>query len=239
MSEREIGQRIAAELQEMNPTMSGQKIIDGLRDAIAGNFSAVTIEGQRWVRVDAQSARTPEIEDDLIKAITNELMAHGEFSTIQANNRPNAEVAARAVLGIVDRCFSREPNNADRQQTPDAWLVGWFRANGDSGTKAYVSEDDARSAAVNLEKYSSSETTASVLPLYASPIPEGDRGGVLETLNTIAPAVENLARHQEQCDMDGVMVKVSRQALDEVLNAINGLALDLSQLPSTNRGSAA
>lgn len=43
----------------------------------------------------------------------------------------------------------------------------------------------------------------------------------LECLNEVAPAVENLASHQEQCDMDGVMVKVSRQAVDEVLSAIN------------------
>lgn len=124
---------------------------------------------------DAQGARTPEIEDNIIKAITNELMAHGEFSANHANNRPNAEVAARAVLGIVDRCSPQELTNAGRQQVPDAWLVGWFRANEDAGTKAYVSEDDARSAAANLEKYSSSETTANVLPLYASPISEGSR----------------------------------------------------------------
>jgi hypothetical protein len=30
--------------------MSGAKIIEGLRDAVAGNFTTVTIEGQRWVR---------------------------------------------------------------------------------------------------------------------------------------------------------------------------------------------
>jgi len=44
-------------------------------------------------------------------------------------------------------------------------------------------------------------------------------------LNEIAPAVENLTCHQEQCDMDGVMVKVSRQALDQVLGTINALAI--------------
>lgn len=30
--------------------MSGAKIIEGLKDAVAGNFSRVTIEGQVWVR---------------------------------------------------------------------------------------------------------------------------------------------------------------------------------------------
>lgn len=32
--------------------MSGQKIIDGLKDALAGNFARVTIEGQTWVRIE-------------------------------------------------------------------------------------------------------------------------------------------------------------------------------------------
>ncbi|WP_036052174.1 hypothetical protein [Bradyrhizobium sp. URHD0069] len=31
-------------------------------------------------------------------------------------------------------------------------------------------------------------------------------------------AIDNLTNHQERCDMDGVMIKVSRQALCEVLD---------------------
>lgn len=30
---------------------AGRKILDGLRDAVNGNFTRVTIEGQTWVRV--------------------------------------------------------------------------------------------------------------------------------------------------------------------------------------------
>ncbi|MCK1275888.1 hypothetical protein IVB46_11670 [Bradyrhizobium sp. 61] len=52
---------------------------------------------------------------------------------------------------------------------------------------------------------------------------------VFDILNPVAPAVENLACHQEQGDQDGVMVKVSRQALDEVLEAINKLAIAAAQ----------
>lgn len=52
---------------------------------------------------------------------------------------------------------------------------------------------------------------------------------VFDILNPVALAVENLACHQEQCDMDGIMVKVSRQALDEVLEAINKLAIAAAQ----------
>lgn len=61
--------------------------------------------------------------------------------------------------------------------------------------------------------------------LSASPVGEPLRRIVLDTLNAVAPAVENLSVHQEQCDRDGVMVKVSRQALDEVLNAVNEVAM--------------
>lgn len=37
--------------------MSGQKIIDGLKDAIAGNFARVTLEGQVWVRQEYVTRR--------------------------------------------------------------------------------------------------------------------------------------------------------------------------------------
>jgi hypothetical protein len=30
--------------------MSGAKIIEGLKDAVAGNFASVTIDGETWVR---------------------------------------------------------------------------------------------------------------------------------------------------------------------------------------------
>jgi|HubBroStandDraft_5_1064220.scaffolds.fasta_scaffold192517_3 hypothetical protein len=33
--------------------MSGAKIIEGLKQAIAGDFARVTIEGQTWVRVSS------------------------------------------------------------------------------------------------------------------------------------------------------------------------------------------
>lgn len=52
---------------------------------------------------------------------------------------------------------------------------------------------------------------------------------IFDILNPVALAVENLACYQEQCDQDGVMVKVSRQALDEVLEAINKLAIAAAQ----------
>lgn len=61
--------------------------------------------------------------------------------------------------------------------------------------------------------------------------------GVSDKLDEIAPAVEALACHQEQCDEDGVMVQVSRQAVDEVVNAINQMAIDLAAQPA-NTGKA-
>jgi hypothetical protein len=32
--------------------MSGAKILEGLREAVAGNFASVLIEGQHWYRAD-------------------------------------------------------------------------------------------------------------------------------------------------------------------------------------------
>ena len=69
-------------------------------------------------------------------------------------------------------------------------------------------------------------------PLYTHAVLQTLGSAVLETTSNMAAAVENLARHQEQCDMDGVMVKVSRQALDEVLSgveAINSFACAVSR----------
>lgn len=44
-------------------------------------------------------------------------------------------------------------------------------------------------------------------------------------------AIEQLSRHQTQCDIDGVMVQVSRQALDEVLAYLAAAAEAASRLP--------
>jgi hypothetical protein len=56
--------------------VSGEKIIAGLKNAVAGNFARVTIEGQTWVRADCMTA-----EDRVVVAVT-------------------ADLAARAALGI-------------------------------------------------------------------------------------------------------------------------------------------
>lgn len=58
------------------------------------------------------------------------------------------------------------------------------------------------------------EAGANVRPLYASPTVRGDR-------EAIKPAIENLTNNQKQCDMDGIYVMVSRQALTEVLEFLS------------------
>lgn len=49
-----------------------------------------------------------------------------------------------------------------------------------------------------------------------------------KAMQDVAPALDQLRNHQRQADMDGVFVTVSRQALDEVLDAI--AALDPEQI---------
>lgn len=59
--------------------MSGQKIIDGLRDAVAGNLSRVHIDGQTWERVNRTEGDPPAEQEcqhlgeqfaELLKEIT-------------------------------------------------------------------------------------------------------------------------------------------------------------------------
>lgn len=57
------------------------------------------------------------------------------------------------------------------------------------------------------------------------------RREILDRLNLVAPAIENLTEYQEQCDADGIIVKVSRQAVDEVVKAVNDVAL-IAALPA-------
>ena len=65
------------------------------------------------------------------------------------------------------------------------------------------------------------------------------RRSVLDALNAAAPALECLNTRQEQCDEDGVMVKVSRQSLDEVLSTVNEVAFQAAITPTPIADSSA
>lgn len=66
----------------------------------------------------------PTDEDDVVRMITDELLAHGEFSSIPANNRANAELAAKAALDIALSAAGVKPrewqsmDNAPTDGTP-------------------------------------------------------------------------------------------------------------------------
>ena len=55
--------------------MSGQKIIDGLKDAIAGNYARVTIDGQQWIREDRAEATLLRKENGKLQAEIERLRA--------------------------------------------------------------------------------------------------------------------------------------------------------------------
>lgn len=136
-----------------------------------------------------------------------------------AASQPDREAIAERVY----QAFPFEPRLGAPHKP--AWVPG-----GNS-----LMQDEARRAADAILSLLSGAGTKSdggkPLPIETAPrdgtsfIGIATAKGVLDILNVVAPAVENLAGHQEQCDMDGVMVKVSRQALDEVLNAVNEVAL--------------
>jgi len=52
---------------------SGQRIIDGLKEAIAGDFSRVTIDGKTWVRVEAGTA-ADKTKSDIRGALAQTLL---------------------------------------------------------------------------------------------------------------------------------------------------------------------
>lgn len=79
---------------------SGNKIIDGLREAIAGNFSRVTIEGQTWVRMgDNEGSVTINIR--LTKKLKKQLMAAADASGVSLSEfiRAAAIKEAHRILG--------------------------------------------------------------------------------------------------------------------------------------------
>lgn len=62
----------------------------------------------------------------LIQAVTDELLAHGEFSSA-GNNRLNAEIAAKAVIDIV---LAAQPASSLRptEEQINAALNAWFKS---------------------------------------------------------------------------------------------------------------
>jgi hypothetical protein len=78
--------------------MSGQKIIDGLSDAVAGNLSRVTIGGQVWVR-------EPVLSELDIAALALEIETHKLSRWIfGGKKKPNCPICrdrARAMLAAL------------------------------------------------------------------------------------------------------------------------------------------
>lgn len=88
-----------------------------------------------------------------------------------------------------------------KPEAAPAGEVAWLRAAPEGDTVAFVACD---------------ENDDGAFAVYATP------PAITDNLARIKPAIDNLTNHQEQCDRDGIMVKVSRQALDEVLSFIDG-----------------
>jgi len=106
--------------------MSGRKIIEGLQEAVAGNFSRVTIEGQTWVRLEsdvAPAARTPA---DLTIAELDQI-AREAFS----------EAAAKADIARLNILVEAMPSWQPIETAPrgERILLCWDAA---SGLKAHV-----------------------------------------------------------------------------------------------------
>jgi hypothetical protein len=84
--------------------------------------------------------------------------------------------------------------------------------------------EQAMKCAVELEVCVALSTStvgmARVIDNHYPRSPDSKLEAYRKALEEARPAIDNLTNHQEQCDMDGCYVKVSRQAVDEVLGAI-------------------
>lgn len=56
---------------------------------------------------------------------------------------------------------------------------------------------------------------------------------IRKLLDAVVPAIGQLTLHQKQLDADGCMVGVSRQAVDEVCEALNNISLALTLASTT------
>lgn len=87
---------------------SGSKIIDGLKDAVAGNLSRVTIDGEVWVKANTVSVRasTPPSEEEIAQAICK---AAGWDWKDEVTLNAGFMSCARAVLALLSPKGSSEP----------------------------------------------------------------------------------------------------------------------------------
>lgn len=73
--------------------MSGHKIIDGLKDAVAGNFDRVTIEGQVWVKRDSEIDGWERLLDEIERLRNHVASAEGAMQEmIQVAANADAEI---------------------------------------------------------------------------------------------------------------------------------------------------
>ncbi len=106
------------------------------------------------------------------------------------------------------------------QQAPlpyDSLEIGAHSASG--GCHIYLTDKNGRKIAAIWGKDDEKAFTAHHLVTAAN-----SHDALVKALEEMAPAVENLACHQVQCDMDGVMIQVSREALTIVLDTVNAMA---------------
>lgn len=91
-------------------TKAGQRIIEGLNDAIAGNFARIYIGGQTWVRMDNDERDKLRQALTEIKRLKSTPIGDTGFSVGPAALLAAAQRIAREAL--------RQPRRAERENTP-------------------------------------------------------------------------------------------------------------------------
>ena len=91
--DKELESEIVEANDTKNARTAGLEIIDGLKEAIAGNYARVTIDGNTWVRMAEQDAK-PMIERELLRALQN--VAAGMPPEMQAGVHDAVDIVSEA-----------------------------------------------------------------------------------------------------------------------------------------------
>lgn len=154
--------------------MSGHKIIEGLRDAVAGNFARVTIDGQIWVKRD--STEVERLED--IAESARDLVALWESPVIQGLARADRNAAIEETKAALIEAVNATVAQSAERRLCKAKVGG---SNPPGGTIYQALRDSVlEQAAKNLAQWypgnaSTNAFCAAIRSMKGSAVPSADR----------------------------------------------------------------
>ena len=101
--DKELESEIVEANDTKNARTAGLEIIDGLKEAIAGNYARVTIDGNTWVRMAEQDAK-PMIERELLNDMIDFFKGRSRDVAIYVRAR-GIDLEASHASGVIEGGF--------------------------------------------------------------------------------------------------------------------------------------